>query len=49
MGPDAYIAEDGLVGRQREKRPLHLRSLDDLVWRMSGKGSKWLGEEGAVG
>jgi hypothetical protein len=28
MTPDAYVAEDGIVGRQWEERPLVLRMLD---------------------
>ena len=31
MAPAVYVAEDGLVGHHREKRPLALRRLDALV------------------
>jgi hypothetical protein len=31
MAPAAYVAEDGLVGQQWEKRPLVLRRLDAPV------------------
>ena len=31
MTPAAYVAEDGLVGHQREERPLVLRRLDAPV------------------
>jgi hypothetical protein len=31
MAPDAYVAEDGLVGHQWEERPLAMWKLDALV------------------
>jgi hypothetical protein len=31
MAPDAYVAEDDLVGHQWKKRPLDLKRLDALV------------------
>jgi len=35
MAPDAYVAEDGLVGHQREEKVLILPRLDPQCWGMS--------------
>jgi hypothetical protein len=44
MALDAYVAEDGLVGHQWEKRPLNLRVFDTPGECQGGKrGSGWVG------
>jgi len=46
MAPDAYVAEDGLVGHQRKEKPLVLPRLNPQCRGMSGgreRGFGWGG------
>jgi len=53
MAPTAYVAEDSLVGHQREKSPWFCQGLTPQppvcgnvrVWRWEGIGG-WVGERG---
>lgn len=58
MAPDTYVAEDGLVRHQWDRRPLVLWKLDAAVWEDTvGVGQererlhlgKWYGAERGCG
>jgi len=44
VAPDAYVAEDGLVGHQWEEKPLVLPRLDPQCRGISGAGGGCGGE-----
>lgn len=52
MAPATYVAEDGLVGHQREEKSLILPRLDSQCIGMSGQGigkeSVWVWEKNNI-